>query len=173
MSSSKVTQIVVAGHRTGIIGLNQTLEDVAQEKGKKSDEEIADMLMERLSKANYIAPKVRENYKRAFLREYKKFVGEPYEVSEIHEPLQIRVLGPGCPNCDRLEQDLMALMAEMHIKADLDHIRHPLEISQYGILAMPALVINGKVKAAGNIPPKPVLKELLEEALSRQPQKPK
>ncbi|MGI9568764.1 MAG: thioredoxin family protein [Desulfobulbia bacterium] len=166
MTTPEVTQIMVAGHRTGIIGLNQVLEKVAQANSGNSDDEIADALMERLSKTNYIVPKVKGDYKKAFLREYKKFVGEPYEESVNHGLLQIRVLGPGCPNCERLQQDLMVLMGELQIKADLEHVRNPLEISRYGILAMPALVINGEVKAAGKIPAKTVLEEWLQEASS-------
>ena len=109
-------------------------------------------------------PKVKEAYRTAFFREYKKFVGEPFEETIDPDLVQIKVLGPGCPNCERLEQDLMALMAELQIKADLEHLRDPVEIGTYGVMAMPALVINGKVKAAGRVPSKGTIKEWLLEA---------
>ena len=166
MVSAEVTQLIVAGHRTGIIGLNQVLEDVSREYGGKSDDEIISALMQRLSRRNYIAPSAKEAYQVAFLREYKKFVGEPVEDAADSDVIQIRVLGQGCPNCERLVQDLMVLLTEMKISADLEHVRNPLEISRYGIHAMPALVINGQVKATGKVPSKSDLKDWLREVSS-------
>jgi small redox-active disulfide protein 2 len=107
--------------------------------------------------------KVRDAYAVAFLREYKKFIGQPVEDDRPEVP-QIKVLGPGCPNCDRLEQELMGLMAELGLPADLEHIRDVVEIGRYGVMSVPALVINGKVVAAGSIPPRKKLKALLQDA---------
>ncbi len=167
MTSMEVTQITVAGQRTGIIGLKQLIEAVAGEFSGTPDDEIADALMERLAKKNYIVPTVKDAYRAAFLREYKKFVGEPFEETDDPDLLQIKVLGPGCPNCERLEQDLMSLMAELKIKADLEHVRDPVEIGTFGVMAMPALVINGNVMAAGRMPSRGILKEWLLKATKR------
>jgi hypothetical protein len=41
------------------------------------------------------------------------------------------------------------------------------EISRYGMMAMPALVVNGKVKAAGKVPPKATLRTWLLEAVGK------
>jgi len=163
MTADDIAQIIVAGQRTGIVGLKKTLEEVSGESAGRPDAEITAELMARLSKKNYIVPKVKDAYMTAFLREYKKFVGEPFEETVDPDLVQIKVLGPGCPNCERLEQDLMALIAELQIKADLEHVRDPVEIGTYGVMAMPALVINGKVKAAGSVPSKGTIKEWLLE----------
>ena len=164
MTADDISQIIVAGQRTGIVGLKKTLEEVARECAGRADGEITDELMRRLSKRNYIVPKVKDAYETAFLREYKKFVGEPFEETVDPGLVQIKVLGPGCPNCERLEQDLMALMAELQMKADLEHVRDPVEIGSYGVMSMPALVINGKIKAAGRMPSKGTIKQWLLEA---------
>lgn len=164
MTSPEVTQITVAGKRTGIINLGQTLEAVAREFAGRPDDEIRGELMARLSKRNYIVETVREKYAAAFLREYKKFVGEPYE-EEVSDFVQVKVLGAGCPSCEKLERELMALIAELKIPADLEHVRNPLEISSYGIMGSPALIIDGEVKAVGNIPLKSTLKRWLEKAV--------
>jgi hypothetical protein len=58
----------------------------------------------------------------------------------------------------------MVLLAELQIKADLEHVRDPSQIGTYGVMAMPALVINDKVMAAGKVPPKNTLKDWLLEA---------
>ena len=166
MTSADVTQILVAGRRTGIIGLPQVLQEVAAEFEDRPDEEIQAELLQRLSAKNYIVDKVRDAYGRAFLREYKKFIGQPVEDDRPEVP-QIKVLGPGCPNCDRLEQELMGLMAELGLSADLEHIRDVVEIGRYGVMSVPALVINGKVMAAGSIPPRKKLKALLQDAAKK------
>ncbi|MFZ0135114.1 MAG: thioredoxin family protein [Desulfobacterales bacterium] len=167
MTADDIAQIIVAGQRTGIVGLKKTLEEVAGQFAGRPDAEITDELMTRLSKKNYIVPKVKDAYETAFLREYKKFVGEPFEEVVDSDLVQIKVLGPGCPNCESLEQDLMALMAELRIKADLEHVRDPAEIGTFGVMAMPALVINDQVKAAGRLPSRGVLKEWLLETIKR------
>ncbi len=73
-------------------------------------------------------------------------------------------MGVGCPRCEKLEQDLMAMMAELNIAAGLEHVRDPIEIANYGVMGSPALIINGEVKTVGSVPPKNKLKEWLLEA---------
>jgi hypothetical protein len=163
MSEDKVTQIKVGGHATGIIGLQSILEEVASGHKGKIDDEIEAELLNRLSKKNYISSRTRDVYGQAFLREFKKFVGEPFE-DTLDGELEIKVLGPGCPRCEKLEQDLMSTMAELNIAAGFEHVRDPLEISNFGVIGMPSLIINGEVKASGSVPPKSKLKEWLLEA---------
>ena len=163
MTDHDVTQISVGGQRIGIIGLKPVMEAVAREFTGRADDEIKAELMARLGKSNYIVPRVKDSYEAAFFREYKKFIGEPMP-EDPSGPIQIKVLGPGCPSCDKLEQDLMAVMAELNLPADLDHVRDVKEIACYGVMGNPALVINGKVVAAGRIPSKSQLKEWLQTA---------
>jgi len=150
----------------GIIGLKHVLEEVSQEFGDRWDEEVSDELIGRLSKLNYIPENSQKDYEQAFLREFKKFVGQPYERSNL-EGLEIKVLGSGCPCCDDVEQDLMAVMTEMNLAADIEHVTDPAEIGNYGATGTPALVINGKVKAVGSMPKKPQLRALLSEAAAK------
>ncbi len=163
MAEREVTQISVGGDRVGIIGLKGVLEAVAREFRGRADQEIKAELMTRLGRSNYIVPSAEAAYEAAFFREYKKLIGEP--VSEDPSgSLQIKVLGPGCPSCDKLEKDLMAVMAELNLPADLDHVRDVKEIACYGVMGNPALVINGKVVAVGRVPSKNQLKEWLKAA---------
>jgi small redox-active disulfide protein 2 len=163
MAEHDVTQISVGGDRVGIIGLKPVLAAVSQEFTGRPDVEIKAELMKRLGRSNYIVPSAEAAYEAAFFREYKKFIGEP--VSEDPSgSLQIKVLGPGCPSCDKLEKDLMAVMAELNLPADLEHVRDVKEIACYGVMGNPALVINGKVVAVGRVPSKNQLKEWLRVA---------
>jgi small redox-active disulfide protein 2 len=163
MAEPDIIQISVGGHRTGIIGLKAVLEQVARDFAGRSDADIKTELMERLVKSNYIVPAARAAYEGAFFREYKKLIGEPIP-EEPSGAIQIKVLGPGCPSCDKLEQDLMAVMAELNLPADLDHVRDVKEIACYGVMGNPALVINGKVVAVGRVPSKNQLKGWLKSA---------
>jgi small redox-active disulfide protein 2 len=163
MSEHDVVQISVGGHRTGIIGLKAVLEQVAKEFAGRTDADIKAELMERLGKSNYIVPVARNAYEAAFFRECKKFIGEPVP-EDAGGTLQIKVLGPGCPDCERLARDLMTVMTELNLPADLDHVRDVKEIACYGVMGNPALVINGKVVAVGRVPSKNQLKEWLKAA---------
>jgi len=160
MSEDKITRINVGGHAAGIIGLGPILEEVAKEFKSRTDDEIKAELLNRLSLKNYINSRTKDMYGHAFLREYKKFIGEPFEDTEAGG-LEIKVLGPGCPRCEKLEQDLMAMMAELNIAAGLEHVRDPLEIASYGVMGSPSLIINGQIKAVGSVPPPNKLKEWL------------
>jgi hypothetical protein len=101
MSQDDIIQIRVGGSPVGIRGLKIVLEDMAEEYGDRPDREVVEELLNRLCKKNYIPEKVKENYGKAFLREFKKFLGKPFE-DETPEGIQIKVLGPGCVQCDRL-----------------------------------------------------------------------
>ncbi|MDZ7667457.1 MAG: thioredoxin family protein [Desulfotignum sp.] len=90
----------------------------------------------------------------ALLREYKKHIGEPVQEEPL-ECVEIKILGTGCANCERLEQELMSLISETGVQADIEHVRDLKEISRYGVMGFPALVINRKVKAVGSVPPDP------------------
>ncbi len=163
MSQDDVTQIKVDDVMVGIIGLKAVMEGAAQELAWKPDEEIRAELLKRLSMKNYIPDRVKDRYAKAFLREFKKFLGKPYE-EEPAGGLQIKVLGPGCTQCDRLEQELMVVLAETGIVGNIDHVREPKEIAKYGVMGTPALLINGKVKSVGSVPPRNKIKEWLKEA---------
>jgi len=126
---------------------------VAETFAARTDEEIRAELLKRLDKRNYIPESWKEEYGKAFLREFKKFTGRSIE-SEKPDGLEIRVLGPGCTRCNQLTQDLIAVMAEMDTAADLEHVTDIDEIDRYGVMGTPAVVIDGKVKSVGKIPSK-------------------
>jgi len=89
-------------------------------------------------------------------------LGEKVE-EKRSEFLEVAILGPGCYSCNKLEQDVMAVLSETGIQASLNHVTDPKLMAQYGILPTPSLIINGKVKSKGTIPPKSMIKKWLEE----------
>ena len=64
----------------------------------------------------------------------------------------IKILGPGCANCKRMEQIVAKVVAEMNIKAEIVKVTDYNDILAFSILSTPGLVINGKVVSSGRIP---------------------
>jgi small redox-active disulfide protein 2 len=164
MSQDDVTQIRVGSSGVGIIGLKAVMEEMAETYADRPEREAEAELLHRLAKRNYFPDKVRGEYGKAFLREFKKYVGKPFEEEETPEGIQIKVLGTGCVQCDRLEQDLMQVMSETGVMADIEHVRDIKEIGRYGVMGTPALLINGRVKSVGKVPLKSKIIEWIMEA---------
>jgi small redox-active disulfide protein 2 len=159
MMEEKDYRLVLVGNtQVGLIGLKEIFEEL---KGE-AEPVLKEMLVERTAKKNYILNSVKEEYKKALLGEFKKFLGEKVE-EERSGFLEVIILGPGCYSCNKLEQDVMAVLSETGIEAGLHHITDPRLVAQYGVIITPALVINGKVKSKGAIPPKSMIKKWLEE----------
>ena len=158
----EVVKIRVGKFSVGIVALKAVLEKAAQEN-LSSDDEVAEYLFEHLKSKNYIPPRAHMDYRLAFLREYKKYKGEPVAVEE-QRTLEVRVLGPGCPNCDKLEQMVYTVMTSEGIAGDVEHIKDLNKIAAYGMVATPALVINGEVKSIGRLPRESQLRQWLLEA---------
>jgi small redox-active disulfide protein 2 len=145
----------------GITGLKAAVEEVKALRGRP-DEEISQALFEKLKPRNYIPASAQEDYKKAFLREFKKALGE--KVDEEKSGLNIKILGPGCPSCERLEQTVMEVLMELDLPAAVEHVRDLKEITAQGVFGTPALLINDEVMAVGQAPPKEMLKKWLVKA---------
>jgi len=153
--------ILVGNTQVGLIGLKEIFEEIKSQRGK-AESDLKQMLVEKVGKKNYIPSSVRGEYEKALFKEFKKILGEKVE-GERGGFLEVAIFGPGCYSCNKLEQDVMAVLSETGIQASLNHITDPSMMVQYGILPTPALIINGKVKSAGRVPYKSMIKKWLEE----------
>jgi len=78
--------------------------------------------------------------------------------------IDIKVIGPGCMNCTRLEMLCREVVKENNLKADVEKITDFNEFGKYGVMLTPALVVNGNVLVQGKIPVKHTLTSWLIKA---------
>ena len=66
--------------------------------------------------------------------------------------MKIKVLGTGCPKCNRLYQEAEKAIAESGHDVTLEKVQNIDDILRYGVMMTPALVVNDEVKSSGKIP---------------------
>lgn len=63
----------------------------------------------------------------------------------------IKVLGSGCKNCHALLESTKEAVKEMGLGIEVGYVTDMQEITKYGVMSMPALVVNGKVASMGKV----------------------
>lgn len=164
MADEEITQVKIGILQVGIVGLKEVMTELASSMANDSDEDIARVLIQRLSKKNYIPEKAKPEYGQALVRGFRKYLGQEVSTGEESQGLVIKVLGQGCANCHALTQRIMEILAELNLPADLEHVTDIKEIARYGVLQSPSLVVNGKIVARGRVPAKAQLIEWFKKA---------
>ncbi len=79
--------------------------------------------------------------------------------------MEIKVFGPGCVNCHKVEDMVRIAVHELGINAEIKKITDIMEIMK-NTSATPAIMINGKIKYKGKpLPSQDKVKELRKEEL--------
>ncbi len=73
----------------------------------------------------------------------------------------IKVLGPGCANCKKLEAHVREAVKELGIEAKIEKVDDFKEIMVYGVMKLPALVVDEQVKVMGRVPSPEEIKKYL------------
>jgi small redox-active disulfide protein 2 len=68
--------------------------------------------------------------------------------------MKIEILGTGCARCHKLEEQTREALKDSGIAAELTKIEDIKKIMGYGVMTLPALVVDGKVKVVGKVPSK-------------------
>jgi len=79
--------------------------------------------------------------------------------------LTIKVLGPGCDNCKKVETAARKAVLSLGVEAEFVKITDWAEIKKYPILHTPGLVINEKLVSGGRIPTEAEVVTWLSDAL--------
>ena len=77
--------------------------------------------------------------------------------------LDIKVLGPGCANCMKLENLVKEVVIENNLSANIEKITDRTRFMDFGVMVTPGLVVNGKVLVMGKIPTKQTLEHWLKD----------
>lgn len=79
--------------------------------------------------------------------------------------MNIKVLGPGCANCVRLEANVKEALAATGIAdATVEKVTDYADIAAYGIMSTPGLVVNETVLVSGRVPAADEVAALLNAA---------
>jgi hypothetical protein len=162
MAEMEITRIHIGNFSVSIIGIRRLMQEMAKTHSDESDERIGSFMLGRLGKDNYIPASASEEYGKAFVREFRKSLGQPY-LDDARKGLDVKVLGAGCSQCHALTQMIMEVLTELDMPAGVDHVTDIKEIARYGIMGSPALLINGKAVAVGSVPPRARIKKWLVE----------
>ena len=77
--------------------------------------------------------------------------------------MKIEILGTGCPNCKRLEENTKKALEETGKEAKVIKITEIDKIVEYGVMSTPAIVIDGEVKSYGKVASVEEIKGMLEK----------
>lgn len=75
--------------------------------------------------------------------------------------MKFQILGTGCAKCHQLAENTRKAARGLDIDFELEQITDILRIIEYGVMATPALVVNGKVVLVGKVASPDEIRELL------------
>lgn len=73
----------------------------------------------------------------------------------------VKILGPGCKNCQNLERATREALAELGLEATVEKVTDFADIASYGVMKTPGLVVDGEVLVSGRVPRTEELRRLL------------
>lgn len=74
---------------------------------------------------------------------------------------RLQILGTGCPKCRLLTEHAERAAQELGLDYELEKVTDLEKIVAFGVVATPALVVDGEIKVFGHVPSIGKLKELL------------
>ncbi len=76
---------------------------------------------------------------------------------------QIKILGTGCPKCQKLAENTKTAADQLGIGCEIEKVTEISEIMKFGVMLTPALVIGDQVKVSGTVPSVEQIKSMLQE----------
>ena len=76
----------------------------------------------------------------------------------------VRVLGPGCANCQNLEKAVRGALAglgRLGMETTVEKVTDYAVIAGYGVMSTPALVVDDQVLVSGRVPTAGQIRDLL------------
>jgi small redox-active disulfide protein 2 len=76
--------------------------------------------------------------------------------------MKVQIAGPGCPNCQNTERNVVNACAGLDFAADISHVTNIADILDLGVMRTPAVLIDGDVVISGRVPTVSELNKILE-----------
>ncbi|ABX31454.1 redox-active disulfide protein 2 [Petrotoga mobilis SJ95] len=99
--------------------------------------------------------------------------GENHNIGGMPKPdhskagsASVKILGSGCPKCNQLEAATKEALQQLGMDMAIDHVTDFSEIAAYGVMATPALVVDGKVVSYGKVLKTKEVVEILQKVRS-------
>mgnify|MGYP006349767537 CR=1 FL=1 len=77
----------------------------------------------------------------------------------------IKVLGAGCKSCHEQYENAMAAVKAMGLDIEVEYITDMEKVMEYGVMSMPAIVVNDKAVAFGKVLKTAEVEKLLADLL--------
>jgi small redox-active disulfide protein 2 len=74
---------------------------------------------------------------------------------------KLQILGTGCSKCRMLTDHAEQAAKELGVEYTLEKVTDINEIIAFGVMATPALVVDGEIKVAGRVPTADAIKPML------------
>lgn len=65
--------------------------------------------------------------------------------------MKIQILGKGCINCKKLEENVRIALKQIGLNEEVEKVTDVDKIVEMGVLMTPALVIDGKIESTGKV----------------------
>ena len=79
--------------------------------------------------------------------------------------MHVKILGPGCKNCQNLETRTREALEHLGLEADVEKVTDYAAIAGYGVMKTPGLVADEKLLVSGRVPTTEEISRLLSESL--------
>ena len=65
--------------------------------------------------------------------------------------MNLKVIGTGCEDCDRLYENTKAAVAQLGLDAKIEKVEDLMEIVKLGVMTAPSLMKDGKLIVSGQV----------------------
>ena len=78
--------------------------------------------------------------------------------------INIKILGTGCPKCNKLADSADKAARELGIEYQLEKVTDIAEITAHGVMMTPAVMIDGVMRCQGRVPKADEIRSWLAES---------
>jgi small redox-active disulfide protein 2 len=82
----------------------------------------------------------------------------------LEDTVNVKILGPGCKNCQNLETRTREALDQLGLDADVEKVTDYAAIAGYGVMKTPGLVVDDAVVVSGRVPAVDEIAALLSPA---------